>query len=156
MYQLPDVLIKELIVASEADATLFPAGWLVRLYSNNLVPSKSNVIGDFTELTNVQVPGYAPVAGAWAGLPIRKNDGSWEDQGAAPLHFGATGPPPVPQVAFGWFATNAAGTVLIGSGRFTNPFTFTSTGDGFNLEQVMNALQLDGTHYQHTFDLEQE
>ncbi|SRR5258707_2498590 len=156
MYQLPDVLIKELILAAETDVNIFPAGWLVKLYVNNLTPTKNNVVADFTELTNVEVPGYAAVAGAWNGAPVRKQDGSWEDQGAAPIQFAATGPPPAPQIVYGWFATNAAGTVLIGSGKFAAAFTFTATGDGFDLEQVFNVLQLTGTTYQVLLDMEQE
>jgi hypothetical protein len=156
MYQLPDVLQPELILAPEGDVNLFPAGWVVRLFTNNLTPNKANVVTDFTELTNVQVPGYLPVAGAWKGTPIRKPDGSWEDQGAAPLEFKATGLPPAPQTVYGWFATNAAGTVLLGSGVFAAPFVFTLLGDGFTLEQVINVLQLTGNTYQFLIDMEQE
>lgn len=156
MYQLPDILIEELILACEADVSLFPAGWLVKLYTNNLTPTKSNVVGDFTQLTNVEVPGYAPVAGSWMGAPVRKQDGSWEDQGSAPLPFKATGAPPSPQIVYGWYATDAAGTTLIGSGLFAVPFTFVLNGDGFVLEQVFNALQLTGNTYQLLLDMEQE
>lgn len=156
MYQLPDLLQKEIIVALEADTTLFPVGWLVKLFTNNITPTKLSLVGDFTEATNVEVPGYAPVAGAWSGAPIRKVDGSWEDQGSAPLAFAASGPPPSPQVVYGWFATNAAGTSLIGSGVFDTPFTFTTTGDGFLLEQVLNVLQESGDSYTVKLEMEQE
>ena len=53
MYQLPDLLIKELILAAETDTSMFPAGWVVRLFTNNITPTKANVIGDFTQLTDV-------------------------------------------------------------------------------------------------------
>ena len=112
--------------------------------------------GDFTQLTNVEVPGYVAQAGGWQGTPIRKADGSWEDGGVAPLHFGATGPPPAPQIVYGWYATDAGNTVVIGSGKFATPFTFTATGDGFNLEQLANSSQIDGTGYRLTLDMEME
>lgn len=156
MYQLPDHLQMEIIVAVEADVLLFPPGWVVRLFTNNLTPTKANVAADFTELTALAVPGYVPVAGVWNGLPIRKQDGSWEDNGAAPLQYAATAPPPAPQITYGWFATNAAGTVLIGSGKFATPFTFTLNGDGFDLEQKMNLLQNADGNYVLTLDMEQE
>lgn len=156
MYQLPDPLIEEIILAIEADTTMFPAGWLVKLFTNNFTPNAQNVVGDFTELTNVEVPGYAPVAGAWLGSPVKKADQSWEDQGAAPLPFKATGVPPSPQVVYGWYATNAAGTVVLGSGVFANPFTFSLLGHGFDLEQVINVSQIDDSNYQVHLDMEVE
>lgn len=156
MYQLPDPLMKEIILAIELDAVMFPGGWLVRLYTNDLTPSKTNVVADFTELTNVQVPGYAPVAGAWQGLPVRKPTGEWEDGGVGPLNYAASANPAAPIVVHGWFATNAAGTVLIGSGRFASPFTFALAGDGFDLEQLIRSSQVDGTDYNLLLDMEQE
>ena len=156
MYILPDLLVKQIILAAEADTTIFPAGWKVHLYTNNLIPTKTNVVADFTELTNVEVPGYLAVAGAWAGTPVRKQDGSWEDQGSAPLAFAATSAPPSPQIVYGWFATDTGGTTLIGSGAFTVPFTFTANGDGFLLEQVFNALQATDDTYTLTLEMEQE
>lgn len=157
MYQLPDALIEELILAVEADPTMFPAGWVVRLYTAGpATPNKESVIGDFTELTNAQVPGYTSVPGAWVGIPVRKADGSWEDQGVGPLQYKATAPPPVAITVLGWYATDAAKTTLIGSGAFVTPFTFTLNGDGFDLEQVFNASQLTGNTYQLLLDMEQE
>lgn len=156
MYVLPDSLVQELILGAELDTNLFPAGWVVRLFTTDMLPTRTSVIGDFTELTNVEVPGYAAVAGAWNGTPIRKPTGVWEDQGSAPLHYAASGPPPAPIVVYGWYATDAAKTTLIGSGRFEAPFTFGSTGDGFDLEQIFQAQQSTGTDYTLTLDMEVE
>lgn len=157
MYQLPDSLIKEIILAMEADTNLFPAGWKVHLYTNALSPPlKTNVLGDFTEMTNVEVPGYAAVVAAWQGTPIRKPDGSWEDGGTTPLHFGASANPPAPQICYGWYATDGASAVLLGAGSFDIPFTFSKAGDGFNLELLMNVLQQAGNQYLLTMDMEQE
>lgn len=156
MYVLPDALIKEIILALETDLTMFPAGWVVRLFTNNITPDKNTLLAALTELTNVEVPGYIAVAGAWQGTPIRKPTGEWEDGGVAPLHYAATGAPPAPQVVYGWFATDAAKTVLIGSGLLQNPFTFSLIGDGFNLEQLIQAAVVDGTDYNLKLDMEQE
>lgn len=156
MFVWTDPNVQEMILALENDATIFPGGFVVRLYTVNVTPTKASVPGDFTELTNVQVPGYAPVAPAWAGTPVRKPDGSWEDQGAALLHYEATGAPPAPQIVFGWYATDAAGTVLLGAGVFDVPFTFQTLGDGFDLEMVMRSLQTDGTTVTITTEMEIE
>lgn len=156
MYIFPDSLVSELILSPEGDANLYPAGALVRLYTNNLVPTKNSVLADFTELTAVEVPGYAPVAQAWAGVPVRKQDGSWEDQGAAPLQYKATSSPPAPQIVYGWYMTDAANTVLLASGAFDTPFTFTQNGDGFALEQVFNVVQNASNEYTTRIDMEVE
>jgi hypothetical protein len=156
MYQLPDTLIREVILACESDANLFPSGWVVRLYVNNLAPTKATPLASFTELTNVEVPGYAPVAGVWQGNPVRSNLGVWEDYGVGPLQFYASSAPPSPQIVYGWFATNAAGSVLLGAGQFSVPFTFTLSGDGFNLDQLAQMTQLAGNAYQLLLDMQQE
>lgn len=156
MWQLTDVNIEEIGLAIEADTTLFPAGWLIRLFTNAAAPSKNSVLADFTQLTNVEVPGYAAQAGGWAGTFVRKQDGSWEDLGAALLTFKASGPPPSPQQVFGWYATDAGNTTLLAAGLFTTPFTFTKTGDGFALEQVLNISQTDQSDYNVKLDMEQE
>lgn len=156
MYVLPDLLQQEVILALEADTTIFPAGYLLKLYTDNSTPDKGTVVGDLTELTNVQVPGYAPIAPSWNGTPIRKGDGSWEDLGSISTFIAAGGPPPAPQIVYGWFMTDAAGTTLIGAGRFDAPFTFVSDGDGISLEPVINFLQVDGTNYTLHLDMEVE
>lgn len=156
MYVLPDADLKVLILAIEADVTLFPPGAVVRLDTTNFTPGPQTVLGDFTELTALEVPGYAPAALGWAGAPIRKNDGSWEDQGLAPIPFGATSDPAAPVPVYNWYATDAGGTTLIGSGHLDVPFTFSTSGDGFTLEQVIRALQANGTEVTLTLDMEME
>lgn len=155
MYVLPDLSVREIILALEGDLTIFPAGAVLRLYVNNLTPTKTTVAADLTQLTNVEVPGYAAVPLAWNGTPARKQDGSWEDLGAL-ASFVATGAPPAPQIVYGWYLTNALGTVLYGAGIFDVPFTFTQNGDGFILEPKINAVEATGTTYTLTLDMEVE
>jgi hypothetical protein len=68
MYIYPDLGLREFILALEADVILFPVGMLLKLYTNDLTPTRATVAADLTELTNVQVPGYADASPAWAGL----------------------------------------------------------------------------------------
>lgn len=156
MYVLPDALLSEILLAIEGDTAIFPAGWDIRLFSNDITPDPASVIGDFVEVIVGDVPGYAPVAGSWAGVPVRKADGSWEDQGTGPSAFQATGATTGANVAFGWFATEGAGATLVGSGRFDDPFNFAAAGDGFLLENIIRARQGTGTDITLTLDMEME
>jgi hypothetical protein len=156
MWVIPDLEVQEMILALETDLNIFPAAGVVRLYTNDFTPTKSNVVGDFTQLTNVEVPGYVAVALAWGGTPVRKQDGSWEDLGALINYSAAGGPPPAPIVVYGWYLTDAGNTAVFGSGRFASPFTFSADGDGFNLEPTFNALQQSGMEYLLTLDMEVE
>lgn len=147
MYIFPDAMLKELVLAIENDTTLFPASWKLHLYTNNLIPTRNNVVGDFTELTNVEVPGYVVTAPTWNGTPVRNPSGSWEDRGSVSL-FAATGTVPSPQIVYGWYATNSAGSVLIGAGALATPFTYTKNGDGFRLvaDLVVNQIDQENTN----------
>jgi len=144
MYIYPDLSLQEMILALEVDATLFPAGMTLRLYTNDLTPTRTTVKADLTELTNVEVPGYAATTPAWAGAPLRKQDGSWEDWTDQNAFVAAGGPPPAPQIVYGWFLANAAGTVLAAAGRLASPFTFVQDGDGLSLKARINVNQTAG------------
>jgi hypothetical protein len=151
MFIVPDPLMPGLVLAIEADTTLFPAGGLLHLSTTNIAPTKNNVLADFTELTNVQVPGYLPAAQPWDGTPYRNVNGSWSDSGAD-VAFVASGPPPLPIVVYCWFMTDAGGTVLTGSGSLAQPFTFTRAGDGMSLESLLNLVQSAGNQLTLTLD----
>lgn len=145
MFIYPDASLEEIILALELDPTLFPAGMTLRLFTDDITPTRNTVIGDLTELTNVQVPGYAPTTPAWNGTPFRRQDGSWEDWTDQNQFIAAGGPPPTPVTVFGWFLADAGGTALAASGRFASPFTFTADGDGFSLKARLNVNQTSGT-----------
>lgn len=145
--------IKAYLLDLEGDTTVFPAGAIISLYTNNLTPTRNNVIADFTELTSVEVPGYAPVAIAWNGTPIRNQDASWTDEAAQAI-FAASGSPPSPQIVYGWFLQNAGKTALLGSGIFASPFTYTQSGDGFFLTPRLNGIQSDGDNVKFDFEME--
>lgn len=142
MFIWPDASLAEMISALELDAALFPAGFTLRLYTNDFTPTRTSVVGDFTQLTNVEVPGYAAATPAWNGVPFRRQDGSWEDWSDQNQFIAAGGPPPSPVVVYGWYITNAGNTVVYAGGRFTSPFTFVQDGDGFSLKMRMNVNQV--------------
>lgn len=143
MFIYPDASVKEIILAIEGDTTIFPAGMTLRIYTNDLTPTRNSVVGDFTQLTNVEVPGYVATTPTWDGTPIRTPLGEWEDYGSDSM-FAATGSPPSPQICYGWYLTDAGNTALVAAGRFAVPFTFVATGDGFRLEPVMRVSQDSG------------
>jgi len=155
MYILPDLSLAEIISALEADLVLFPAGFTLRLYTDDLTPTRATVIGDLTELTNVQVPGYAATTPAWNGTPFRMQAGGWEDWTDQNFFIAAGGPPPAPIVVYGWYITDAGNTVLAGAGRFAAPFTFTADGDGMSLKGHLTSDQVDGDTVEVGFDMVQ-
>jgi len=156
MWIFPDASVQEAILALETDTTIFPAGMTLRLYTNDLTPTKVTALADLTQLTNVEVPGYAATTPAFNGTPYRKQDGSWEDLGSITSFVAAGGPPPSAQIVYGWYLTNAGNTVLVAAGRFDAPFTFVQDGDGFALEPTIRASQVDGDNYNIFLDMEIE
>ena len=147
MYIIPDANMSGLITAIMAQLGTAATGIIdIHLYTNDLVPTKTNVLADFTELTNVEVPGYSKKTVNWfAGTPYREQNGGWVDPNSlADPAFVATADPPAPQVVYGFFATDTTDAVLLGSGRFTSPFTFTKSGDGFRLADDPVLLQDTG------------
>lgn len=155
MYILPDLSLSEIIAALEADAILYPAGMTLRLFTTDLTPTRATVKADLAELTNVQVPGYAPTTPAWNGTPFRMQTGGWEDWTDQNYFIASGGPPPVPVVVYGWMLCNGAGTVLAGAGRFAAPFTFVADGDGMSLKGHLTADQVDGTTVEVGLDMVQ-
>lgn len=145
MYIYPDLSLSEIIAALEADTILFPVGFTLRLYTNDVTPTRLTALADLTQLTNVQVPGYSAATPTWNGTPLRRQDGSWEDWTDQNAFVAAGGPPPAPQIVYGWYITNAGNTVLAGAGRFDAPFTFVADGDGLSLKGRLNVNQVSGT-----------
>lgn len=81
----------------------------LRLYSNNLTPTNAQVIGDFTEAT---FTGYAAVTlSGWTAASVAAHVAS---STANPVTFTLTAGT---QSIYGWYITNAAGTVLYAAGR---------------------------------------
>ncbi len=159
MYVTPDNLMGALITAIEAVLGTTITGLVdVHLFTNNFTPTKSNVLADFTELTNVEVPGYVKKTANWfAGTPHRLNSGAWEAPNSlADPNFVCSGSaPPAPIPVYGFFLTDSTDAILLGSGLFAVPYTFTLLGDGFTLPGNPNLIQPNNTSLVLTFqDLE--
>ena len=154
MFIIPDANMPAILTAIAAQLGTAATGLVhVHLYTNNFTPDKNSLLAAFTELTAVEVPGYAAKSVNWfAGVPFRRNDGQWEDPSSlADPSFVATGPPPAPQVVYGFFLTDSTDAILLGSGLFDAPFTFQNTGDGFTLPGNLLLNQGDSTSLTLTF-----
>ena len=146
MFQFLAHLLQQFILSLEGNTSLFPGGMILHLYTNNQTPTQSSALGDFTALTNVEVPGYVPGAPTWLGTPYRNQDASWVDYQTV-VDFVATGAPPSPQTVYGWYLTDSAGATLVAAGLLAVPFTFTETGDGFGLQGEMKVNQETSSDY---------
>lgn len=147
MFIVPDPLVGGLLTSIMSALGTITTGLVhCHLYSNDLSPTKDNVLADFTEMTSTQVPGYAVKSINWfAGVPFRRQDGAWEDPSSlVNPSFVATSAPPAPVVAYGIFLTDSTDAILLGSGRFATLFTFQAIGDGFSLPGNPSLLQSDG------------
>lgn len=146
MNVIPDVMLPDILTAILlTEGTAVTGDVNVHLYTNNLVPTKASILADFTELTNVQVPGYATQLANWfAGTPFRRNDGAWESPNSEPdPSFIGTTVPPAPQVVYGYFLTDSTNAILLGAGLFSAPFTYVEAGDGFTLHGNPSLAQED-------------
>jgi hypothetical protein len=155
MWQFLAAALGQIILALENSTALFPAGFKLHLYTNNVTPTQASLLADFTELTNVEVPGYAAASPAWNGTPYRNQDGSWVDYQSV-ADFVASAVPPSPQVVFGWFVTDSAATVLVAAGLLAQPFTYAQAGDGFGLEGQMKVVQESSSDYGVNLTYEQQ
>lgn len=142
MLVIPDILLSDTLNALAVAISPVPGGSVIRLYTNNVSPTKFSVVSDFNELTNVQVPGYAaaPLYTQNASS-YRGQTGEWIFPEFIDPAFYASGPPPAPIVVYGYFVTDVAGTTLYASGIFDSAYTFSQTRDGFLLSQVYLASQ---------------
>jgi hypothetical protein len=103
----------------------------VHLYSNNLTPTPLNVLADFTEMNNVEFPGYVPIATAPSGTPFINAVGQAEVVFTDPL-FQPSADPPAPVTAYGYFVTIhplVGADTLIYSKRFDAPVIVTFATD---------------------------
>lgn len=108
LYNMTDDAVPE--VAGELD------NCVVKLFMNDIDPDGDTVLGDLTEL---DTPGYAASdAIAW-GAPFINDLGNAEVVGDT-KQFTCSGAE-AGNIAYGYYVTNAAGTVLKYAERFTNP-----------------------------------
>jgi len=98
----------------------------VGLFTNNITPSKTTVMGDLEPATSA---GLAVQASVPWGPAFEEGDGSVKVTGIiAP--FIATSLTGLPLTLYGWFAADTAGTGLMVAKRFPDPIVCTEIGDG--------------------------
>jgi hypothetical protein len=124
---------------ADAIATLL-AGCKIKLSKHDVTPSPSSVLTDFVVAT---FGGYSDVTSATI-LTLRDDvTGNWVLVLNAVPAFSADNTISASQEVFALFVTNAAGTVLYGSMRLDNPYTFVSDGDGLILDTVVFQVPVD-------------
>lgn len=138
MYVIPDLLMRKVEPAAPIGIIGSGVAFDVCLFTNNFTPDKNSILANFTELTNVQVPGYARGLQLLPASPSgnRGPSGNWRTFESGNL-FQATGVVPAPITVYGWFFIGLVGGALLGSGLFDVPFVFNSQWDGFFLAPVL-------------------
>jgi hypothetical protein len=104
-------------------------GALLKLFKNDISPNRETVVGDFTA---ADFTGYAPSAALVWGAPYALPSGQ-PIVTAGSVLFQAGNPLTVPGLAYGWYMTNAGGTVLLASLRFAAPVGFALPDQGLEV-----------------------
>jgi len=130
------------IVTAIADLLASPATpnqWKVKLFTNNLTPTPDNVIADFTVPTYT---GYSPLnlgddtpATTYVD-PVTGKINIVLPADVMMLTFPCNAAPAEPQTIYGYFVTDAAGTVLKGAERFETPIVISDVGQAVSIDSV--------------------
>jgi hypothetical protein len=108
-------------------------GAVIELYKNNLNPTPFNVVADFTLVTVLDMPGYAAQPLTAADGVFIDNLGNAEQVFDAGV-FVASAAPGAPLTVYGYFVTNAAGTVVLFSERFAVPVIVANAFDAVQVD----------------------
>jgi hypothetical protein len=106
----------------------------VHCYSNDVTPSSTSVLGDFTECV---FDGYALVVAATWGTPYQLPDGSGQ-MVANNCEFLCSGNTVLENVV-GVYVTTPAAAALVYAERFAAPVPITGTGSGFVYVPTVNS-----------------
>jgi hypothetical protein len=124
---------------ADAIATVL-AGCKIHLSKADVTPSPSTVLTDFAVAT---FGGYSDVTSATI-LTLRDDvTGNWQLVLNVVPAFSADNTISAPQEVFDVYVTNAGGTVLYGSQRLDNPYTFVADGDGLILDTLVFQVPVD-------------
>jgi hypothetical protein len=124
------------LAASIAAATVLGTDLKMGLYTNVMTPTKTSVVGDFTEPTYASYVRQAVVMGAPIRDPI---NGIASLSGA--LTWQQTGTP-TPVTIQGAFLTFGAGNLYAGAIPFATPIALNDTLDAFDI--VIEYIQSNG------------
>lgn len=104
--------------------------YILKLYRNNLTPTNSTVLADFTETTFTGYSAKTLTAGTWSSATTNgsnKAESSYTEQAWT---CGSTG-----DTLYGYYVTNAAGTVCLWAEKFDSARPM-SLNDVFKLTPV--------------------
>jgi hypothetical protein len=95
--------------------TFLASNVLLKLFSNDYSPAKDDVLADYTEVTG---GGYAAITLVAADWSVTTADQCVASQTEKTFTF--TGATTAPGTIYGYYVTNAAGTVLLWAERFSS------------------------------------
>jgi hypothetical protein len=96
-------------------------GFYFHLYTNDYTPSDSTVIGDFTELTSGEFPGYsAQYYNSFAAATVTGHVATCT---GSTITWTPSSNPASPVTIYGYYAVSAYDGTLIFCERFSTPFT---------------------------------
>lgn len=129
---VPSKILKgDIAAALKAVASGPLDGAKLHLFSNNINPTPTNVVGDFTIAV---FTGYTdPLTVVW-GTPFVSDDGEWwEFTGTYTII--CTAAPVAPLQVFGVYMTDTTNAIYLGADLFTTPQNIVNVGDAvvFNL-----------------------
>ncbi len=138
---LTDVVLASITAALASDSglgSLAGSARLIRLFMNNIIPTRQTVVGDLTTPT---FTGYADKA---MGIALGR-EGTDPLSGkneviAVPALGGLVWAPSdavnLPQTIYGWAMVDSTGAFLIGAERFPNPIILSGAGQLVSVDKV--------------------
>lgn len=100
-------------------------GALIKLFQNDITPTKATALADLHVAT---FTGYANSSAVVWGAPLTDENGVTTVTGGSKQFTASDGV--VPNTIYGWYATNAGGSVLLFSCRYDEPIEINSAADG--------------------------
>lgn len=112
------------------------------LFQNNVIPSIGFVLADVVE---ADFGGYAASAAVTWSVPLDNQDGNGPVVVGDNKLFIATDPVGTPNVIYGWYLTNGAGTVLLCAERYTTPKQVSEPGNAVGVVPQWGAISQSGS-----------
>ena len=110
----------------------------LRLFSNNATPTSTTVAGDLTEVAGGGYAAIALTAANWVTTGGSPTSSAYPEQ-----TFTFTGATDSPGTIYGYYLTNAAGTLLLAE-RLAATFTPASSGDTVKVTPTITLASVSG------------
>lgn len=110
----------------------------LRLFSNNYTPIAGTVAANVTEVAGGGYAGIALTAASWTTTPGSPTSSAYPEQ-----TFTFTGATDAPGTIYGYYVTNAAGTLLWAE-RLAASFTPASSGDTVKVTPTLTLASVSG------------